>query len=70
MAVPGTVDGLAMAIGETRKRHTREINRRQGWVGHLWQGRCSSCPMDEPHALMAARYIERNPERAPLVLRP
>jgi putative transposase len=70
MAVPAAVGGLAVAIGETHKRYTREINRRHGWVGHLWQGRFSSCPMDEPHALMAARYIERNPDRARLVLRP
>ena len=70
MAVPADVGGLAVAIGETHKRYTREVNRRHGWVGHLWQGRFSSCPMDEPHALMAARYIERNPDRARLVLRP
>ena len=67
IAVPEDTTGLAVAIGETHKRYTRAVNRRRGWVGHLWQGRFASCPMDEPHALMAARYIERNPDRAGLV---
>ena len=37
---------------------------REGWTGHLWQGRFASCALDPPHLLAAARYIERNPVRA------
>lgn len=70
MAVPADLTGLAVAIGETHKRYAQVVNRRQGWVGHLWQGRFFSCPLDEPHAIMAARYIERNPDRARLARRP
>jgi putative transposase len=30
----------------------------------LWPGRFFSCALDEPHALQAVRYVERNPVRA------
>jgi putative transposase len=46
------------------------VNFREGWRGHLWQGRFASCPLDEPHLLTAARYIEQNPVRAGLAARP
>ena len=36
----------------------------------MWQGRFYSCVLDEPHLLLAARYIERNPVRAKLVKKP
>jgi len=36
-------------------------NFRQGWRGYLWQGRFASCPLDDTHALAAARYVELNP---------
>lgn len=70
IAVPETEDGLHRAIGETHRRYTSLINQREGWIGYLWQGRFSSCPMDERHLLNAARYIELNPVRAGLVERP
>ena len=31
-----------------------------------WQGRFSSCAMDEAHALTAVRYVELNPVKARL----
>jgi len=46
------------------------VNFREGWRGHLWQGRFASCPLDEPYVLAAARYIEQNPVRAGLSVRP
>jgi len=66
IAVPETVDGLRQAIGEAHRRYSSMINRRQGWTGHLWQGRFSSFPMDEQYLLAAAKYIEMNPVRANL----
>jgi len=69
VAVPSTIDGLRRAIGEAHCRYTREINQREGWRGHLWQGRFLSFVMDERYTLAAARYIERNPVRAGLVVR-
>jgi putative transposase len=69
VAVPKTEDGLARALGEAHRRYTRRINFREGWRGHLWQERFFSCVLDRPHALAAARYVERNPVRAGLVKR-
>jgi len=70
IAVPNSADGLRRAIGEAHRRYTRRVNFREGWRGHLWQGRFASCPMDEKYLLTAARYIEQNPVRAGLAARP
>jgi len=47
VAVPSAEDGLRRAIGEAHRRYTRAINFREGWRGHLWQGRFSSHAMEE-----------------------
>lgn len=70
LLVPPEPDALRAALGEAHRRYSRMVNFRQGWRGFLWQGRFASCPMDETHTLAAARYIEMNPVRAGLVLRP
>lgn len=69
IAVPAAASGLRLALGETHRRYTRAVNQRQGWTGHLWQGRFSSCALDDAHLVAAARYIELNPVRAGLVRR-
>lgn len=70
IAMPETGDGLRRAIGEAHRRYTRHVNFREGWRGHLWQGRFSSFPMDENYLLAAVRYVEFNPVRAGLSERP
>ncbi len=70
VAVPEREDSLRRAIGEAHRRYTRAINFREGWRGHLWQGRFASFVMDEAHLLAAARYIELNPVRARLARSP
>ena len=70
IAVPESADGLRRAIGEAHRRYTRRVNFREGWRGHLWQGRFASFPMDPAHTLEAARYIELNPVRARLTATP
>lgn len=70
IAVPETEDALTRAIGEAHRRYTRRVNFREGWRGHLWQGRFASFPMDEAYLLAAARYVELNPVRAGLVPKP
>jgi len=64
IAVPEAEDSLRRGIGEAHRRYTRYINFKKGWKGHLWQERFASFPMDEPHLLAAARYVELNPVRA------
>jgi putative transposase len=61
---------LRTALDEAHRRYTRRVNLREGWRGYLWQGRFASVPMDEPHLLAAARYVERNPVRAHLARAP
>ena len=70
IAVPETKDGLNLAIGEAHRRYTRRINFREGWRGHLWQGRFSSFILEETYLLACARYLELNPVRASLVKKP
>jgi putative transposase len=68
--VPETETGLRDALGPAHRRYTMAVNAREGWTGWLWQGRFASCPLDEPHLVAAARYVELNPVRAGLVERP
>jgi putative transposase len=70
MLLPTTAESLRAALGEAHRRYSRAVNGREGWRGYLFQGRFASCPLDEPHALAAARYIEQNPVRAGLAGRP
>ncbi|RCX32261.1 transposase [Thioalbus denitrificans] len=67
IAVPEEANGLAPAISEAHRRYSRHINFREGWRGHLWQGRFASFPMEETHLLAAAQYVERNPVAAGMV---
>ena len=67
--VPADEDGLRATLGEAHRRYTRRINFREGWRGHLFQGRFASYPMDEAHLMAAVRYVERNPVSAKLVER-
>lgn len=46
IVVPESEGGMRRAIGEAHRRYTRRVNFRQGWRGHLWQGRFASFPMD------------------------
>ncbi len=64
VVIPEKEASLARGIGDTHKEYSREINFRQGARGYLFQGRFSSCAMDENHLLAAIRYVERNPVRA------
>ncbi|MDO9417429.1 transposase [Pararhizobium sp.] len=39
IAVPATEEGLQRVLKPLHMRYAQRINRRQGWKGHLWQGR-------------------------------
>jgi putative transposase len=67
IAVPTSERGLAKPLGRAHRRYAMEINRREGWKGHLWQERFASFPMDEKHLVAAMRYVLLNPVRAGLV---
>lgn len=70
IVVPKDIDGLRSLLGPTHLTYTRRINRRFDWRGHLWQERFFSAPMDEAYLLACVRYVELNPVRAGLAVRP
>ena len=65
--VPQSEDGLRATLGEAHRRYTRHVNFREGWRGHLFQGRFASYPMDDAHLMAAVRYVELNPVAAGMV---
>lgn len=69
IATPNGAGDLAAAVGATHLRYTRHINAREGWTGHLWQGRFASFPMDEDRLRQCVRYVGLNPVRAGLAAR-
>ena len=70
VGVPASADGLRGAIGTVRRGYSRHVRFREGWRGHLSQGRFASLPMGEAHTLEAARDAELNPVRARLLAAP
>ncbi|MCX5697585.1 MAG: transposase [Candidatus Omnitrophica bacterium] len=70
IAIPNEIDSLAKTFNAAHMRYSQYFNKKLKQRGHLWQGRFYSCVLDEPHLLLAARYIERNPVRAGLVKKP
>ncbi len=70
IGVPESEEALRLAIGEAHRRYTRRINFREGWCGHLWQGRFASFGMDERYPLAAVRHVELNHVRAGLAASP
>lgn len=64
---PLTPTALATAVGCTHGAYAQLIHRREQRIGHLWQGRFYSCPLDDGHLWAALAYVERNPVRAGLV---
>ena len=70
IAVPAVEAALCRGIGEAHRRYTRYVNFREGWRGHLWQGRFASYPMEDAYLSAATRYVELNPVRAKLVSDP
>jgi putative transposase len=61
---------FAKTINTAHLRYARYFNQKNDRVGHLWQGRYYSCILDNAHLLAALRYVERNPVRAKMVVKP
>jgi len=69
VAVPEREDSLHKLIKVAHGDYTTYLNNKYGMVGHAWQGRFKSFPMDEAYCQNAVRYIELNPVRAGMVRR-
>jgi len=68
--VPSDYDGLARMLRPLHSHYAQHINSAHGWDGHLWGQRFYSTVLDWDHLSCAVRYVERNPARAGLVVRP
>jgi REP-associated tyrosine transposase len=69
VAVPDGEHSLRKTIKVAHGDYTTYFNRKYGMVGHAWQGRFKSFPMDEAYCQNTVRYIELNPVRAGMVRR-
>jgi len=67
LVTPQTKTSLAKALGRAHLMYAQYMNRAHDRIGHLWQGRFYSCPLDDASAHNAALYIELNPVRAKMV---
>jgi putative transposase len=67
VAIPHRLDSLGKGIKEAHEAYTKYFNTKYGLVGHAWQDRFKSFPMDWEYCLNAIRYVERNPVRAGMV---
>ncbi len=67
VAVPHRADSLARTFRRVHAEYARAQHTRLRRVGHLWQARYYSAPMDEEHFWAALVYVEQNPLRAGIV---
>jgi putative transposase len=65
------VGQIALAMRASGQAHVQAFNFRHGRSGTLWQGRFKSCLVEtDRYVLTVIRYIELNPVRAAMVVRP
>lgn len=70
IAYPKDIHGLSKMISQAHHRYSIYMNKKMGWTGHLWQYRFESDPIEEKDLLLIAKYIERNPVAAGIVVHP
>jgi len=64
-------ENLPLLMKRVAGRQTRRINKLEGRRGTLWEGRYKSSPVDRDEYLLACcRYVELNPVRAGIVVKP
>jgi putative transposase len=62
---------ISRALRDLGRAYVPSFNRRHSRTGTLWEGRFKSCLVDSDRYLLTAyRYIELNPVRAAMVVRP
>jgi putative transposase len=64
IVTPDTEESLSRALGRAHLMYAQYVHRLHGRLGHFWQSRFYSCPLDQAHAQNAAAYVELNPVRA------
>ena len=66
---PQRKESLGRVLQRLHSDYARALHIQHGRVGHLWQARFYSTPMDDAHFWQAMVYVEQNPQRAKLVER-
>jgi putative transposase len=71
IATPGQEEGLARVMQAVGRQYVRRFNQRHRRTGTLWEGRYrASLIQGDRHLLACQRYVEMNPVRAGMVMRP
>ena len=70
IAVPREPHSLSRLLQRVHSEYARALHLRLRRVGHLWQARFASVPLDESHFWAAMVYVEQNPVRAHMVEHP
>jgi putative transposase len=70
IAIPDNPTSLSKGIGRANNDYSRWQNIRLDRVGHLWQARFYSCPVEIEEIWKVLAYVELNPVRAKLVKKP
>ena len=65
---PRNLKGLALLFKSLNVKYGHYLNKKLNRKGRIWEGRFSSCLLDEEHLYEAIRYVELNPIRAKLEL--
>jgi putative transposase len=66
-----TAHELKEPLGWFLVQTAKAVHKARGRRGHFWERRYRACLVeDDPYALMALRYLDRNPVRAGLVVDP
>lgn len=69
VAIPDTGTSMANTLRHAHGRFSQYWNTERNRIGHLWQNRYYSCPMEERVVGRVIAYVENNPVRAGLVER-
>lgn len=67
VGIPHEEASLARSLSETHMCYSQYFNRRMNTVGHLWQGRFHSAPIEEERFSIVMRYVEKHPVRSGIV---
>jgi hypothetical protein len=67
VAIPDTEPALGRTLRHVHGRFAQYWNTEAKTVGHMWQYRYYSCPMEPARVWSVIRYVELNPVRAGLV---
>jgi putative transposase len=71
LLTPGREESAGLLMKHLGQRYVQYVNRTYRRTGTLWEGRFRSClTQSEDYVLTCQRYIELNPVRAGMVLKP